>query len=1161
MKLNNRKLKGKGVLILIVTSLFLFSGILLDMTSIVNASSGTFEEDFTTTTYMDSFETNSSGWGTGAVESSKQKPTLVSSISSTFIGNTLDVFVDGNIAYVTNEAEGLKAVNITDSANPYIIGTYTTADVAQGIVVNGDYAYVADYEGDDWEHKNFLILNITDPTNPSSIGNCTTYNFARDIALHGNIAYVPNMDDGLRIINITDVFNPVSLGVLDTPGSLTDICIHGDYAYAVDGSNGLLTLNIANPISPSIIDTYSNLSTTIDVIAEGDYVYVIDTNGFQILSISNPSKPTFVSEYLNAGFSCMTISDDFLYLVDIDDGLFVINVDDATQPQLVTIENLPGIAQNIFLSGTYIYIASYSGGLQILKIADATSPNQLCYVSIPTPSRSFDKIAISGRYAYAPIFQGNLRVYDIENPNWFSSQPTVVITNPRDLAISGDILYVCYNSGLAVYNISNPSSPVYLGTKSLANTGSSIEIVGDIAYVTSWHGGFYVLDISDPLNIKTIAFSTLGDPFPEMYDIKVAGGYAFIADGQYGLKIVDIKDPKNLVVYSPGYIGISRLTLHGNYIYFTSDYFRVLDITNPTNPVLVYSNSSYILRGMAIQDDYLYSCHSTDGILKFNILNPTKPDLVESTAFSAGSPYNIIIHGDYAFTSADSRIFRHEISINKAKQYESLCLAQSSEIFTSTSEKVTHATVSVIENTPVDTEIAYSLSADGGSNWESITPGIEHVFSNQGGHLKWKAVLTTLDYSISPEIFNISIDYTTKLNDPSLDTPSDSAITDDYMPTFSWSGINGESEFLFQLDTTTSFTTPLLNITLPSSTTSYTPSSPLAEDTYYWRVAGIDTEGDLGEFSNYRTLYLITDANPPIISNPSDVSYEQGATGNSITWSPSDSNPYWYNITINGFLTSHDNLWTGGEIVLDIDGLSLGTYTAICYVYDLEGLMNSDSVEIEVTLSAPPSIDDVADFEYEEGSTGNSITWHPSDVNPDYYSITRDGEFFDDGPWLGGAINIDVDGLAYGTYTFICFVNDTEGQSATDSVVVTVTDSIDPILNSPLDVIYTEGDTGNNIIWIASDTNPATYIVYKNGVVEESDSWTSGSSIIICVDGLSTNQYNYTIVVEDQAGNLAKDTVIVAVTGAVPELPLNSVLFVISIVAYVVIVYRRRGKM
>ena len=46
----------------------------------------------------------------------------------------------------------------------------------------------------------------------------------------------------------------------------------------------------------------------------------------------------------------------------------------------------------------------------------------------------------------------------------------------------------------------------------------------------------------------------------------------------------------------------------------------------------------------------------------------------------------------------------------------------------------------------------------------------------------------------------------------------------------------------------------------------------------------------------------------------------------------------------------------------------------------------------------------------------------------------------------------------------------------------------------------------------------------------KSDTWTSGSSIVLSVDGLTIGTYGYVITVYDTSGNSASDTVSVQVT-------------------------------
>ncbi len=89
--------------------------------------------------------------------------------------------------------------------------------------------------------------------------------------------------------------------------------------------------------------------------------------------------------------------------------------------------------------------------------------------------------------------------------------------------------------------------------------------------------------------------------------------------------------------------------------------------------------------------------------------------------------------------------------------------------------------------------------------------------------------------------------------------------------------------------------------------------------------------------------------NPPSINSPSNVNYEVGQTGNSITWTAIDDNPTTYRIT-RGSTQMASGSWTSGSpITISVDGLSAGTYTYTCNVNDGDGLSDSDSVTVTVS--------------------------------------------------------------------------------------------------------------------------------------------------------------------------------------------------------------------
>ncbi|MCH8907866.1 MAG: hypothetical protein IH840_12330, partial [Candidatus Heimdallarchaeota archaeon] len=279
----------------------------------------------------------------------------------------------------------------------------------------------------------------------------------------------------------------------------------------------------------------------------------------------------------------------------------------------------------------------------------------------------------------------------------------------------------------------------------------------------------------------------------------------------------------------------------------------------------------------------------------------------------------------------------------------------------------------------------------------------------------------------------------------------------------------------------------------------------------------------------------VPDTTSPTITNaPIDLNIAEGSTGNKLNWIATDDNPGTYSITRNGEPAGSDSWSSGVAIMLNIDGLGFGDHIYIITVLDNVGNSVSDTVVVTVFDSTLPTFTVVpTDFSYTEGSTGNTISWTATDTNPATYSITRTGLNPLSGSWSSGtAIILDIDGLGVGIYTFVITVLDLAGNSASDTVVVTVltiSDTTSPTVAGPIDFTYTEGSTGNSISWIATDANPATYSIERTGLNTLSGSWSSGTAIILDIDGLGVGIYTFVITVLDIAGNSASDTVVVTV--------------------------------
>jgi parallel beta-helix repeat protein len=175
----------------------------------------------------------------------------------------------------------------------------------------------------------------------------------------------------------------------------------------------------------------------------------------------------------------------------------------------------------------------------------------------------------------------------------------------------------------------------------------------------------------------------------------------------------------------------------------------------------------------------------------------------------------------------------------------------------------------------------------------------------------------------------------------------------------------------------------------------------------------------------------------PSIDSPDDVQYELGSSGNKIRWSLHDDHPESYWVFQNNEMIESGS-WSGLEIVVDIDGLSVNEYNYTLVVSDTCGNSVYDTVFVTVADTIAPTVNHPDDIKYDEGLTGYKIIWSPFDLSPKSYEILRNGTLVQSGDWNGEPIIINVDSLAPGVYVFTLTVKDFADNSASDSVLVYV---------------------------------------------------------------------------------------------------------------------------
>ena len=122
----------------------------------------------------------------------------------------------------------------------------------------------------------------------------------------------------------------------------------------------------------------------------------------------------------------------------------------------------------------------------------------------------------------------------------------------------------------------------------------------------------------------------------------------------------------------------------------------------------------------------------------------------------------------------------------------------------------------------------------------------------------------------------------------------------------------------------------------------------------------IFTDYEAGEWyeitRNPQYYYHPADVHPlpeeikPVVQSVIIDTYVVGTTGNEIVWEVVDNDPRAYSIYRNGSLVSNGN-WHGSDIVLNIDGLSVGTYNYTLHLLDYSSNLVTNSVIVHVVYA------------------------------------------------------------------------------------------------------------------------------------------------------------------------------------------------------------------
>jgi hypothetical protein len=349
--------------------------------NIQSATSGGVDEQFDTTTYMDTYNSNVTGWGTGQIELPRKNPEFQDLIKTSTTAS--NVYVDANFAYVGGAYDGFYIIDTSTPTSMSLTGYYNdSAEInwVYGSVVQDNKAYLAN--GAD----GLFILNVTDKSNPVKLGEADLPSTSLDIKIQGNFAYLPVYTGGIRVVDITSPTAPSEVsGYVNTSSDANGVAISGNYLYIAVHHAGLDVFDISTPPTPVFVSNVDLNGYARKVEISGNYAYVAcDLGGLQIVDISDPTNMSRVV-WLdgNTRYYGLTLDGSSVYVAGrsgMNEYIMrIYDISDPENPIAAGFYNLANTGLDVFVSGDYAYVAAGSAGLYSLKIAETGTPYSESY--------------------------------------------------------------------------------------------------------------------------------------------------------------------------------------------------------------------------------------------------------------------------------------------------------------------------------------------------------------------------------------------------------------------------------------------------------------------------------------------------------------------------------------------------------------------------------------------------------------------------------------------------------------------------------------------------------------------------------------------------------------------------------------------------------------
>jgi len=402
--------------------------------------------------------------------------------------------------------------------------------------------------------------------------------YSAELALQGCYAYIADLDGGLQVVDVSDPANLLHVGHCPSLGEFPDLSAGttGGYAY--------------------------------DVELGDEFAYVAHGRaGLAVYSLLAPARP-LLSWHLEglADARALALAEGLLLVVSVEGKagrLHLLDLGEPGQPEWAGAVGLGAAPNDVVSSGRYGYVAT-DAGIEIVDLADPYAP-----VTVRRRSASWAVRALhlGGDLLYEGRLYPGLTISDITDPLQPIELGGSSLGSVFDVTVVGQRALVAGVMGMGVLDVSNPATPLLLGhlpPDGSAYGSGAVSVSDTTAFVADSYTLMHAVDLADPTN--PIRLATCTTPTSDVVAVAGAGERVYVANSDHGLELLDITDisrPVKLGNYGDRK-RVHDVTVVGSQVCVVEaasandSYLRMLDVSNPSHPVVTGSAGPFRVKGL-----------------------------------------------------------------------------------------------------------------------------------------------------------------------------------------------------------------------------------------------------------------------------------------------------------------------------------------------------------------------------------------------------------------------------------------------------------------------------------------------------------------------------------------------------------------------------------